>query len=305
VYGAVLTSALFGLQLVFWKEATCKEDEDRPQIPWERAAKYLMGFKQMSCGVDLGGTTAKVVVFQRGSNDTHVLKEDRFGRSGVRRLELETPCPTLGGTLHFIKWNTESTGPAMQKISELKHDSQIDQSIVRIYATGGGAYRFSDVTRRALGWEFSKVPEFDALVDGLRFIMTHLPDSMYCIQRDGAHVPANFCNSCFESGRFPVLICNIGTGVSMLKVTADDVKRVGGTSIGGSTFLGLVYQMTSARSFDEAMSLAQNGATSEVDLLVRDIYGDNAEAEVGIPGEITASSFGRLTRPSSSNSGPS
>ena len=67
----------------------------------------------------------------------------------------------------------------------------------------------------------------------------------------------------------------------------------------------LVYQMTSARTFTEAMKLAQEGDASTVDLLVKDIYGHDAEAVLGIPGDITASSFGRLTRPKSGNSEPS
>jgi len=157
-----------------------------------------------------------------------------------------------------------------------------------------------------VGWSFVKVGEFDALVQGLRFIFNHMPDSLYCLQADGIEVPAGFCNSCFNSGRFPVLVCNIGTGVSMIKVAFDGAERIGGTSIGGSTFLGLVYQMTSARSFKEAMQLAKEGDNKEVDLLVRDIYGPAGQEALGLPDDLVASSFGKLTRRSGKEShGPS
>lgn len=263
------------------------------QTTWERTAKYFRGFRDMTCGLDIGGTTAKFAVLQRGEGDTHVISEDKFGWTGERVASLETACPALGGTLHFIKWFTEYTDPAMELIREFSGECD---SASNVFATGGGAYRFGDKCRTIYGWNLSKIGEFDALVDGLRFIFDYMPDDVYCIQPDGTHVSAHFCHECFKSGRFPVLVCNIGTGVSMIKVASDGAERIGGTSVGGSTFLGLVYQLTSANTFAEAMQLAQEGDAKEVDLLVRDIYGEEAQEILGIPGDMTASSFGRLTR---------
>jgi len=267
-------------------------------------ARYFEGFKNSCCGIDIGGTTAKLAVLVRhdDKNSKHVFTEEKFGRSCRRALEMETQAPTLGGTLHFIKWHTEHTAGSMEHLAEQRASS--DSEIKTIYATGGGAHRFADLSLRSIGWEYKKLGEFDALVEGLRLIIDNMPDSIYCIH-DGARVSANFCQHCFNSGRFPVLVCNIGTGVSMLKVAKDGAERIGGTSIGGSTFLGLAYQLTSARTFNEAIQLVREGDPREVDLLVADIYGENAEAILGIPGDITASSFGKLTRRKSSDSAPS
>ncbi|KAL5728906.1 pantothenate kinase [Ranunculus cassubicifolius] len=44
---------------------------------------------------------------------------------------------------------------------------------------------------------------------------------------------------------YPYLLVNIGSGVSIIKVDADGkYKRVGGSSIGGGTFVGLGKYLT-------------------------------------------------------------
>merc|ERR1712125_299587 len=95
---------------------------------------------------------------------------------------------------------------------------------------------------------------------------------------------------------FPFLIVNMGTGVS-IKVNSEkegDFVRVGGTACGGGTFVGLARALTSARSFEEALALAEGGDASNCDLLVGDIYGDKGSASLGLPGALTACNFGKL-----------
>lgn len=51
--------------------------------------------------------------------------------------------------------------------------------------------------------------------------------------------------------RFPCLLVNIGSGVSIVKVDKDGVfERVSGTSLGGGTLWGLLSLLTDAESFD-------------------------------------------------------
>ncbi|KAL5728905.1 pantothenate kinase [Ranunculus cassubicifolius] len=48
---------------------------------------------------------------------------------------------------------------------------------------------------------------------------------------------------------YPYLLVNIGSGVSIIKVDADGkYKRVGGSSIGGGTFVGLGKYLTLSAS---------------------------------------------------------
>lgn len=56
---------------------------------------------------------------------------------------------------------------------------------------------------------------------------------------------------------YPYLLVNVGSGVSILKVDGESqMTRVGGSSVGGGTFLGLCRLFTGAQSFEEAIRLA-------------------------------------------------
>jgi type II pantothenate kinase len=96
---------------------------------------------------------------------------------------------------------------------------------------------------------------------------------------------------------YPYLVVNIGSGVSMLRVDdADKFQRVGGTSLGGSTFLGLASALTGCTSFEEAINYAMEGDSTQIDMLVGDIYGGDY-TEMGLAATTVASSFGKLVQP--------
>ncbi|KAH9324485.1 hypothetical protein KI387_004663 [Taxus chinensis] len=96
---------------------------------------------------------------------------------------------------------------------------------------------------------------------------------------------------------YPYLVVNIGSGVSILRVDSPDkFQRVGGTSLGGSTFLGLTSALTGCNSFEEALNLAVRGDSTQIDMLVGDIYGGDY-VEMGLAATTVASSFGKLVEP--------
>ncbi|XP_063303515.1 pantothenate kinase 3 isoform X2 [Pelobates fuscus] len=93
---------------------------------------------------------------------------------------------------------------------------------------------------------------------------------------------------------YPLLVVNIGSGVSILAVHSKDCyKRVCGTSLGGGTFLGLCSLLTGCESFEEALEMASSGDSTHADKLVKDIYGGDYE-RFGLPGWAVASSFGNM-----------
>ena len=99
-----------------------------------------------------------------------------------------------------------------------------------------------------------------------------------------------------RSDIYPYLLCNIGSGVSFIKVNGPRAyERVGGTSVGGGTFWGLSSLLTGATSFDEMLDLAAQGDNSKVDMLVGDIYGADYK-KIGLTSNIIASSFGKVLR---------
>jgi len=70
--------------------------------------------------------------------------------------------------------------------------------------------------------------------------------------------------SAADSDLYPYLLVNIGSGVSMLKVSGDgNYERVSGSSLGGGTFWGLCRLMTKCRGFDEMLELSAKGDNSK------------------------------------------
>lgn len=95
---------------------------------------------------------------------------------------------------------------------------------------------------------------------------------------------------------YPYLLVNIGSGVSMIKVSGPrEFQRVGGTSLGGGTFWGILSLLTGARTFDEMLRMTEKGDNSGVDMLVGDIYG-TGYAKIGLKATTIASTFGKVFR---------
>ena len=93
---------------------------------------------------------------------------------------------------------------------------------------------------------------------------------------------------------YPYLLVNIGSGVSMVKVSGSKkYERIGGTSLGGGTLWGLLSMLTGARTFDEMLSMADRGDNGAVDMLVGDIYGTDY-SKIGLKSSTIASSFGKV-----------
>jgi pantothenate kinase len=80
----------------------------------------------------------------------------------------------------------------------------------------------------------------------------------------------------------------------MIKVNNySSYERVSGTMIGGGTLLGLANLLTGINNFDNILELSKKGDYSKVDMLVKDIYGDNSPLK-GLSGDLLASSFAKV-----------
>lgn len=86
------------------------------------------------------------------------------------------------------------------------------------------------------------------------------------------------------------LLVSAGTGTSVLVVDGSSAVRVGGTGLGGGTLVGLGRLLASTASFAELAALAARGKRSGVDLLVGDVYSQDAP----IPAHLTAANFGKI-----------
>lgn len=94
--------------------------------------------------------------------------------------------------------------------------------------------------------------------------------------------------------QFPFMLVNIGSGVSIIKVSSfGKFERISGTSLGGGTLWGLLSLLTGAKTFDEMLDLSLKGDNSKVDMLVGDIYGGHYE-KIGLKSSVIASTFGKV-----------
>ena len=174
-------------------------------------------------------------------------------------------------------------------------------------ATGGGAYKYYDRMREVLGVEVLREDEMECLiigvflqkppctacdanvVAGLDFFITEIPNEVFTYSESD---PMHFAEA--RTDIYPYLLVNIGSGVSMIKVSGPkQYDRIGGTSLGGGTLWGLLSLLTGARTFDEMLGMAEKGDNSAVDMLVGDIYGTDY-SKIGLKSSTIASSFGKV-----------
>lgn len=165
-------------------------------------------------------------------------------------------------------------------------------SDICVMATGGGAYKYYDMIKDALGGvDVLREDEMECLIIGLDFFITEIPREVFTYSETN---PMQFVPPTDDV--YPYLLVNIGSGVSFLKVSGPrKYERVGGTSLGGGTLWGLLSLLTGARTFDEMLDLASRGDNSKVDMLVGDIYGTDY-GKIGLKSTTIASSFGKVFR---------
>ncbi|SAM00676.1 hypothetical protein [Absidia glauca] len=218
--------------------------------------------------VDIGGSLAKIVYFTPG------------GGSG-------------GGRLCFKKFETEKIDECIQFIATLVNSEDKNNNKPQVLkTTGGGAYLYESKLRAHLpGVQVQKEDEMECLITGLDFFMTEIPFEVFTYDEQFLP-PLQFEPT--PDDVYPYILVNIGSGVSLLKVTGpDEFSRISGTSLGGGTLWGLMSLLTKASSFDEMLEMSVMGDNRNVDLLVGDIYGSDY-TKLGLKSTRIASSFGKV-----------
>lgn len=124
---------------------------------------------------------------------------------------------------------------------------------------------------------------------GLDWFITQIPNEVFTYSEA---LPTEFVEP--RPDVYPYLLVNIGSGVSMVKVSGPrQFQRVGGTSLGGGTFWGIMSLLTGSQTFDDMLAMADKGDNSGVDLLVGDIYGTDY-GKIGLKATTIASTFGKV-----------
>ncbi|PWY92864.1 pantothenate kinase [Aspergillus heteromorphus CBS 117.55] len=222
--------------------------------------------------VDIGGSLAKLVYYTR-----------------------ELDSVDNGGRLNFINFETSRIDLCLDFIKQLKEEHEklggpSGQELC-VMATGGGAYKYYDKLKETLKIDIIREDEMECLITGLDFFITEIPNEVFTYSETE---PMQFAEA--RPDVYPYLLVNIGSGVSMIKVSGPkQFQRVGGTHLGGGTFWGLMSLLTGARTFDDMLAMADRGDNSGVDMLVGDIYGMDY-SKIGLKHTAIASTFGKVFR---------
>ena len=268
--------------------------------------------------IDIGGTLAKVVLYQPSAEPVDGdrppepdLGDGTIGALGPDQMQLSVYAPELRGNLHFFVFETRYVSDVIDFMGKHCPRGRSRETPVSLRATGGGAYKHAADLRR-IGFSLDLEDEMSAMVAGLNFLLTRVRGEVFRLNMDSyAHQssPSATPAACAELARnyVPVLeppehylYVSIGSGVSILEVHSGGsegvtrYRRVGGSSIGGSSFWGLVSLLTACSSFDEVIRLTESGTSSNVDMLVGDIYGGDCDT-IGLKANVIAASFGKVT----------
>ncbi|PGH13293.1 pantothenate kinase [Polytolypa hystricis UAMH7299] len=218
--------------------------------------------------VDIGGSLCKLVYFSR-----------------------EHATCDNGGRLNFLNFETERIDLCIEFIKHLKenHEARSPADKLCVMATGGGAFKYYEMLKDALGVDVIREDEMECLIIGLDFFITEIPNEVFTYSETTS---MEFAEA--RPDVYPYMLVNIGSGVSMVKVCGPrQFQRVGGTSLGGGTFWGIMSLLTGARTFDDMLAMADKGDNTGVDMLVGDIYGTDY-GKIGLKSSTIASTFGKV-----------
>ena len=218
-----------------------------------------LNFPVSVLALDIGGSLAKVITFEKAQ---------------------------IGGILHFTKFETLKIQDCLEYIQ--KFQERIQQKLI-VMATGGGSHKYFDLIKEKLGIELIRIDEMETLIKGLDFLSRlELEVFTFDQKRDS---PVVFCK---PQPCYPYILVNIGSGVSIIKVSQPgSYERISGTSVGGGTLWGLLSLLTDAKDYDEMLELSLQGDNKNVDMLVGDIYGGDY-SKIGLKGSTIASTFGKV-----------
>lgn len=236
--------------------------------------------------IDIGGTLTKLVYFTSSLSD------------------LEDPLNS-GGKLHFQDFQTGNfEKEALSFMIQLIRKSIINKlnpPITYVMATGGGAHKFcklmvSVFKKHKFPMQIVRKDEMECLIKGLDWLITKIPNEIFTydlVANDIKFITSPYTT---EAQIYPYLLVNIGSGVSMIKVTGpgpQGFERIGGSSLGGGTLWGLLSLLTDAKDYTEMLEMAQRGDNENIDLLVGDIYGTSYN-KIGLKSTHIASSFAKV-----------
>ncbi len=186
----------------------------------------------------------------------------------MRDYTMERIGIDAGGTLIKIAYeereNLHVKTYSIQEKNELLQWLQFISPNATLHVTGGKRNLISNQPSQNI----RLLDEFQSILEGTRYLL----------------------NLEKQQRKKDYLVVNIGTGTSIFHVTQHKFERLAGSGVAGGTLMGLGSLITGKSTFQELITLAEEGNHENSDLLVRDIYAPNKPP---IFGDLTAANFGK------------
>ena len=220
---------------------------------------YLKEIKnKLLIGLDIGGTLTKICIIceKNESSINDFLLSKNFEKYDLNTYNLFlTFLKTVNFETDFFK--------LLKDLNNIVKINEMD-------LTGGGAYKYNDIIKQNFNIELIKHDELQSLKYGYLFMNNY--NSFYEIENNIIKdVPP-------ENIKFPHISANIGSGVSILKISSQEkYERVGGTLMGGGTLIGLSKLIIGIDDYDEIVELASKGNNENIDLTKKDLLKENEE----------------------------
>lgn len=194
--------------------------------------------------------------------------ESRYTADYRLQITMQLSLDFGGSTIDAVTWD----GDKILKIESFESGSRYPVHSIydKIYVTGGKS--------GFLEGDFVKVPEISAIGAG-GWWLSQSP----------------------EASHQKLLVVSMGTGTCMVVARKKSqvasfklqTTHIGGTGIGGGTFLGLGRELLGIKTISELLEIGSRGSSASVDLSVKDIVGEGIGR---VSADATASNLGKLAR---------
>jgi type II pantothenate kinase len=221
---------------------------------------------------------------------------------GVEDLSLELVCSYSAlhcGTFYFFQYRPN-------EVTAFKSHAlygRLQQSSAPVYCAGIKHDATLQLIKTTYNIEIQRQYTTSSNIKALEFLASNRPQSFFSFVPNGEVQLKKVGKLKFPTARvieglskplLPCLLVNLRSGISVYKVTTKhEYTRVGGSSIGGSTFWALMKLMTDYTDPAQAISEAVEGDTTDVDMSVGDIYGGDYPS-IGLSGSMLASSCAKM-----------
>ena len=244
-------------------------------IKYKKILENINKIDNLLISIDIGGTLIKLVIYSEDPS-----KFIGFDTSNSI-TKLNKP------NMYFYIINNSIYESFLIEFKEI-----VTNPTIKLYFTGGGACKYENILKKNYCNN-----EFDSIILGFLKLIK-MKNEIFIINGNSKQ----YINEISDNKT--VLLVNIGSGVSILKIETRSNKviweRISGTSLGGGTFINLCSLLEKKDINRENYNLYVNeiisGDNTEVDLLVQDIYGINNKNILGkkLDNNTIASSFGKF-----------